>query len=331
VALGIVIVACLAVPLSQRGEVSEDRLSVSERLAAENPLDSRRLWIWDEDELRFMSSPKLLLHPFALAGLAAVVPLAFRFRASRVARFTVLTTVVTALLVLTPVTAPLTARLISAGLLWRIVWLMPFTLAVVAVFAEFGPVLLRRPRAGAGQPPLSYAAPAVVCLVAGAALLPRIFEQVGSVKEYKILTTPLVTGEEKAFFDAMPGVVEPGSVVMSPPGTEIPDQTYRMAAIVPGVTGLAYRTRVLDPGPAPGQGSYAALARFYNGPALNRGKLEAVRKYSVDYVIFLRASEALPLTERVPGLFTNVYGDATYLVFRVDADVLARTLASGRF
>lgn len=329
-ALGAIILACVAVPLSQRSEISGDRLSVSERLNAGNPLDLRRVWVISTDDEIFMASPRLLLHPLAIGGLVAALLLVPRVRRSSAARYAVAATALPALLVLTPLTAPLTAKLVSVGLLWRVLWLMPFPLAVVAVVVEYGPLLLRRLRLHR-RPAVPVFAPALVVVVAALALLPRTLEQLGSFLEYKTFAGPLVTDEEKHFFDRIVHVIEPGSGVMTPPGTEVPDQTYRLAAIIPDIYGLAYRTRVLDPGPAPGQGSYAALVRFFGGDILNRGKLTTLQKYGVDYVIFLRASVALPLTERIPGLFTNVYRDPTYLVFRVDQEVVAGALASGRY
>jgi len=328
--LGGIILACVAVPLSQRSEISGDRLSVSERLNAGNPLDLRRVWVISTADEVFMASPRLLLHPLAIGGLVAALLLVPRVRRSSAARYAVAATALPALLVLTPLTAPLTAKLVSVGLLWRVLWLMPFPLAVVGVVVEYGPLLLRHLRLDR-RPAAPVFAPALVVAVAALALLPRTLEQLDSFLEYKTFAGPLVTDDEKHFFDRIVHVIEPGSGVMTPPGTEVPDQTYRLAAIIPDIYGLAYRTRVLDPGPAPGQGSYAALVRFFGGDILNRGKLTTLQKYGVDYVIFLRASVALPLTERVPGLFTNVYRDPTYLVFRVDQEVVAGALASGRY
>lgn len=329
-ALGAIILACVAIPVTQRSELSGDRLSVSERLAAENPLDLRRVWVLSAEDGSFMSSPRLLLHPFAIAGILGALLLIPRIPKSTAARYAFAATALPALLVLTPITAPVTAKLVSVGLLWRVLWLMPFPLTTVAVFAEYGPAIQRRLRLDRPRM-MRVVAPAAVSVVVSLALLPRLLDQLDSFLENKTFASPLVTDAEKKFFDRIAGIIEPGSGVMSPPGTEVPDQTYRLAAIIPDIYGLAYRSRVLDPGPAPGQGSYAALVRFFGGDVLNKGKLSTLQRYGVDYVIFLRASEALPLTERIPGLFTNVYRDPTYLVFRVDQDVVAGALASGRY
>ncbi len=345
-ALGLVVLACTAVPLSQRAAVSEERVDIERRLSAQNPLDARRLWILSVEERRFMASPRLLLNPITIAGLLALAPLAFRFRRSRPARFVIVASVVPAFLVLTPVTAPLTARLISAGLLWRMLWLIPSAIALVVVAWEFAPSLGERLAAGAGRRSraIAYATPALALGLATLALIPRMREQVAQITPLK---DALVTAEEKVLLRELPTIIEPGSGVMTPPtfqgecaepafpeegqadlggGSEPPDGTgtmrcpldlaYRLSAVVPGMYGLSYRTRIL------GDHSFAKLARFYNGPVLNLGKLQTVQQYDIDYVLFFNASPALPLALEAPEVFAPAYADATYQMFRVDRRAL---------
>jgi hypothetical protein len=329
-ALALVVAACALVPLSQRADTSSERLDVEQRIETGSPLDQRRLLVIPGSDELFMSSPRLIFNPVMIAGLVVVVPLLWRLRRSRPARFAVVASLLPALLVLTPVTAPLTARLISIGMLWRVLWLIPSAFALVVAAIELTrPILARLQSDVTGDDWFRYAAPPAGLALAALAFLPLMRSQVERLDEVKGST---VLPAEQTLLDAAPAIFAPGSGLLTPPafngdpayapfGYEL---TFRLSAVVSNVYGLTYRRRYLD------DQSLAAQRRFYTGSALQPDKLQTLAHYGLRYVVFFRNDDAARVAkESVEGLavFRLVYADAAYEVYEVRQPAVLALLA----
>jgi hypothetical protein len=222
----------LVVPFAQRQqEVSSPSSTVALTLeeSLEKRLATSRLNLLGDQSGLYSADLRLIAHPLTVLAIALIPWLFRRLRTHLGTQFTLSNMIGVLVLCYVPVFTVVLGKLITPGMIWRVLWLLPVSLTIAYVMVDLGQTVANRL-----QGRLRYGLPLlllITVLVGGWLLRSKIalgFEQLEETG------TTSLTEEEIGVLTYLREQVEPGSMVVTP--------GHRLGIEFAGMVGHSYGT-----------------------------------------------------------------------------------------
>ncbi len=266
-------------------------------------LNSRRLWVIDPEQNRYMLHPFLISHPLVILSLFLSLWLIPKLRHSLTAQFLFSNMAIVCLLFFNPITAPLIGRLTSLWLLNRIIWVLPISLTITYALYYIGQNLSKRLTFVRKDRWLYQLGPSITGLVLVILLWNPILSSWRSLHAWNNLVIPIT---EKNLMSEMRQVIEPDSVVFAPHflNIRLPASISRIYLVTQRLTGTSYSIEPL-----------LAVNRFYETEWLDQAALDTLIGYKADYVVSDRTSVVDSQFKLYPRSFSLLYENSDYALY----------------
>jgi tetratricopeptide (TPR) repeat protein len=304
-------------------------------------MNRRRLIMFDLN--RYISDPSLVLEPPYLLALLLLPLLLWRLRSNAAAQFAVGTTLAILFVMFNPILTPIIGSLVMPWILWRLVWVLPYTLIIALVTYRFltwsartvirwlnayYPLLPPSPRRGRevreresrpDQEPLlsAYLSLGLIVLL-GLLLSPGISRNLKNL--YDRTASPY-------FFPAPDQILAHLNEVTAKTGpvTVLADQdlSVTIPAYVANANVVAHRAPTTSE-IFPADQQDVALERlidqatFYSTPYLTSRSVDILRRYRVHYVITSSGSDIDMQLRLTPQWFQWLMDDQSYTLYAVN-------------
>lgn len=292
-------------------------------------MERQRLVVLDEEQ--FISDPRLLLEPPYLLALLLLPLLTWRIRRDPAVQFAVGTTAAILFVMFNPLVTPLIGSLVMPWILWRLVWLLPYSL----IFALAARQILA-PRDGTAEEEeteprrrLGMMIPGRAELTRGAYLLPAFILTIG------LLASPAVKRHKQYlhdnaassyFYPAPQGIFDHlnAQININDPAMVLADQdlSVTVAAYVAQAHILAHRVPTTSE-IFPADQQDVALQRlidqdvFFSTPYLTAESIQILSRYDVDYIIAAGGSDLDRQLQLAPDWFQWQLDDHSYSLYAV--------------
>lgn len=283
-------------------------------------MNRRRLILFDLDH--YISDPNIVLEPPYLLALLLLPLLLRRVRSHLGAQFAVGVSLAVLFVMFNPLVTPRIGQLVMPWILWRFVWLLPYTLvlgwaayrlahALAPTLAGLLPIRLR------GSSPL--AAPLVLFLVLALLLSPAA---AGNLQElHHRAAFPYYYPTPAELFrrlDELTTLHGPAAVMADP------DLSVTIPAYVAGAHIIAHRaptTSEIFPANRQAEALQRLIDqdRFYRQRYLSPEGLEILRRYQVGYVVAISGSSLDLQLRLAPQWFQWITDDQSYSLYAVRA------------
>jgi len=260
---------------------------------------------------RYTVDPVVLNNSFIIAALFVTPWLVFRGFKSFTARFLAAGMIIPVLLGFTPV-APFVGKLITANLLWRLLWIMPVPLVLTFVLVDFVR-WLQSHHSLAGRTCVSALLPLTVWLsalglhsqiVAAAETLWEFYWRTGSS------TPSSVSTNEYALFQYLHAHVQVGSTIFADEGINFN---------IPAMVGRAYGVTFSHYPPRLPQ-TRDDIKFFFGAPYISWRHLEILRLHDARYLVLPTSNPLYLQFASLGSAFTEIHRNKEWSVFELGPD-----------
>jgi len=278
-------------------------------------MNRRRLLLFDLDH--YISDPNIMLEPPYLLALLVLPLLFWKIRRSLAAQFAMGTTLAILFVMFNPWITPVIGDLVMPWILWRFVWLLPYTLILALV--SFRLLLwLTRPRKPAPRGLAWGARWAPLALIVGAslALSPLIGQNLQTLA-YRATLTADFPAPQRIFARLQ-------TLTANQPATVLADQnlSVTLPAYVAQANIVAHRmptTSEIFPADQQAEALQRLIdqARFYRARYLTAETLDVLGRYQAGYLIATSGSDLDIQLRAAPQWFTWELDDQGYSLYTV--------------
>ncbi len=259
----------------------------------------------------------LLEHPVIILALLLTPALIKYLRRDWAAQFLFSNMVLPLIVIYNPLTAPLLGKLIPAGILFRVRYMLPISLVVGFVLYKLIEFLRQRlvaARVLAPQRILWSALP--LCVVAGliASLHGMIGDGISEISQWVS-----VNPAQRDVLEYLHDYLTEESVVLADPEQMI----HHLPAFTSKTYPLIHRSWAID------SDVVDNVEYFYDAELVDRSIIDTLRRYDVRYVI-IEGGSSLGLQFRLlPYLFPKIYHNDTYELYEVASELRPNHVITG--
>ena len=278
-------------------------------------MNRRRLLLFDLDH--YISDPNIMLEPPYLLALLLLPVLLWKIRRSLAAQFAVGTTLAILFVMFNPWITPVIGDLVMPWILWRFVWMLPYTLILALVSFT---LLLRLTRPSK-PPPWGLAwgarwAPLALIVSASLALGPLIGQNLQTLA-YRATLTADFPAPQRIFAHLQ-------TLTAGRPATVLADQnlSVTLPAYVAQANIVAHRmptTSEIFPADQQADALQRLIdqARFYRARYLTAETLDVLGRYQAGYLIATSGSDLDIQLRAAPQWFTWELDDQGYSLYTI--------------
>lgn len=301
-------------------------------------MDRQRLIIFDIDH--YMLNPRLILEPVYLLALLLIPFLLFGIRQNLTAQFVVSVTVAVLFVMFNPWVTPLIGNLVMPWILWRFIWLLPYTLIISLAlyrllttrrFTHWLTSKLERLHLVGDNRPNGRLLPKYPAITNGA------YGLLAASLLFSVLLLPLINRNlidlryrpTSPYFYPNPASIMNALTILTEQNGEAmvladQDLSVSVAAYVANANIVAHRVPTTSE-IFPADEQDVALqrlidqARFYDTDFITAESLQTLDRYDVQYVILASASPLDQQIRLMPEAFTHLLDDSSYSLYAVAA------------
>ncbi len=289
-------------------------------------MERRRIILFDLQH--YISDPSIVLEPPYLMALLLLPLVIWRRRRDVAAQFAVSVSLAVLLVMYNPILTPIIGALVMPWILWRFVWLLPYSLvialAVKRIAVEWGPAILRwlsgqRLFTGGPEGVARYAM-ATTIVAASVLLTGNISQNLRNLNDRA--ASPYYYPSPQKILDELNRATATGENVTVLADADL---SVTIPAYVAGANIVAHRAPTTSE-VFPADRQTEALQRlidqaeFFGSPYLTENSVNILNRYDARYVIVPSGSSLDMQLQLAPDWFTWLLDDQSYSLYAVNAE-----------